>query len=286
MEGGQVWSWRCGSTKSLSLFFSSKQRFPLSFSLSLTLSFSHFLFLSPSGAEAGGQSWSYPWTGQQEETHQLLSVRWGKPPSSQWSSLQRPLVVTVCAASLRPAGGGTEEGDVLQSWSVPEALHPAWEAQHLPIAAAPRPGAALHSGVQHHQPPVELRGTTLAHRSNFISTVFSAVRRSSSQIRNGCVSAFSTSSESMASMKITLCRVENKISPLIFSLFLVEKASSVEKFISSRWIDAKWTWSVWSTLIRRHKFAQNVTDVYFSLCSDILVETCSLTQFNHYFNSS
>lgn len=54
-----------------------------------------------------------------------------------------------CFLSVRPAGTWFEEGDVLQSRSLPEALHPAWKAQHFPFAATPWPGETLWSGLQH-----------------------------------------------------------------------------------------------------------------------------------------
>lgn len=59
----------------------------------------------------------------------------------------------------RPPSSWFKEGDVFQSRPLPEALHPAWKAQHLPIAASPRPGEALRSGLQYSQPTMEHRGT-------------------------------------------------------------------------------------------------------------------------------
>lgn len=47
----------------------------------------------------------------------------------------------------RSAGHWFEERNVLQSGPLPEAVHPAGKAQHLPLAATPRPGEALQSGL-------------------------------------------------------------------------------------------------------------------------------------------
>lgn len=86
----------------------------------------------------------------------------GTPPAyrvlTNMSASFPALSLLPCPPSVRPPGSRFEEGDVLQPRPVPEALHPAWKTQHLPLAASPRPGETLRGGLQHSQPTVEHRG--------------------------------------------------------------------------------------------------------------------------------
>lgn len=80
-------------------------------------------------------------------------------------------ILASVSPSFRPPGSWFEKGDVLQSRPLPEALHPAWKAQHLPLAATPRPGETLRSGLQHSQPTMEHRGThSLTHAQQYTSS--------------------------------------------------------------------------------------------------------------------